>query len=147
LASRTRFTPLSRFDRRGIGNSIIATDHAPTDPDLSGKLTSYGHNLIQDTSGASFTPNKQHLADIIGNKLPNLGIDPLLKDNGGLAKPHTFTHALLLGSPAIDTIPLEACHANGNSVTITVDQRGMKRSDGTETFCDIGAYEYVDAST
>ncbi len=76
-----------------IRNSIIAGDHAPTGPDISGRLTSDGYNLIQDTSGASFTPNKQHLTDILGNKFPNLGIDPLLQDNGGLAKPHTFTGA------------------------------------------------------
>jgi large repetitive protein len=126
-----------------IRNSIIAGDHAPTGPDISGRLTSDGYNLIQDTSGASFTPNKQHLTDILGNKFPNLGIDPLLQDNGGLAKPHTFTHALLLGSPANDTIPLEACHVNG----ITTDQRGVKRPDGHENTCDIGAYEYIDKPT
>jgi hypothetical protein len=49
-------------------------------------------------------------------------------------------HKLLQGSPAIDRIPLEACHP-GN---ISADQRGVKRPDGKENTCDIGAYEYVD---
>jgi hypothetical protein len=44
---------------------------------------------------------------------------------------------LLPGSPAIDQIPLDACHING----INTDQRGMKRPDGNEKTCDIGAFE------
>ena len=96
-----------------------------------------GYNLIQSFTGAIFAPNKQHHTDLSGDKFPNLGIDPALRDNGGLAKLHTFTLALLPGSPAIDKIPLAACHVNG----IVADQRGMKRPDENENTCDIGAYE------
>ena len=120
-----------------ISNSIIAGNYAHSGQDISGKLTSDGYNLIQSFSGATFAPNKQHHTDLSGDKFPNLGIAPALRDNGGLAKPHTFTLALLPGSPAIDKIPLAACHVNG----IATDQRGMKRPDDNENTCDIGAYE------
>ena len=122
-----------------IRNSIIAGDHAPSSPDISGTLTSDGYNLIQNLSGATFAPNKQHNTDLSGDNFPTLGIDPLLRDNGGLAKLHTFTHVLLSGSPAIDIIPLDACHVN----RIMADQRGVKRPDGNENGCDIGAYESI----
>jgi hypothetical protein len=73
----------------------------------------------------------------------DLKIDSLLRDNGGLTTPHTFTHVMFPGSPAIDKIPLAACHPKG----ISTDQRGTKRPDENESACDIGAYEYMDAST
>jgi uncharacterized repeat protein (TIGR02543 family) len=63
----------------------------------------------------------------------NIEEDPFLgplADNGGL----TLTHALLAGSPAIDT-------GNPDSnVCPTTDQRGYTRPIGVG--CDIGAYEY-----
>ncbi len=119
-------------------NSLVAGNSAPTGPDISGRLTTDGYNLIQNLSGATFVDlHNMHSTDISGDKFPNLGIDPMLRDNGGSTKPHTLTHALLPGSPAIDAIPLVACHPNGN----TADQRGVKRPDENEQFCDIGAYE------
>jgi len=67
----------------------------------------------------------------------NINLDPLLgplADNGGF----TMTHALLPGSPAIDTASLAVCPAT--------DQRGYYRpidGDGNGTpRCDMGAYEY-----
>jgi hypothetical protein len=45
--------------------------------------------------------------------------------------------ALHSGSLAIDQIPLDACYIDG----ISTDQRGVKRPDGNEKTCDIGAYE------
>ncbi len=78
------------------------------------------------------------------------GIDPLL---GGLAANGgpTPSHALLLGSPAIDAIPVSACTQDhdGDPLTLEVpvveDQRGVVRpSEGSGTppsDCDIGALE------
>jgi predicted outer membrane repeat protein len=52
-------------------------------------------------------------------------LDPILKDNGG----GLLTHALLIGSPAINT---------GTTTTATTDQRGFNRDSNP----DIGAFEY-----
>lgn len=114
-----------------ISGSIVANNFAlqfATVPDCAGILNSKDYNLIGDTNGCTITNLTAH--NIYGQ-------DPLLgslADNGGL----TPTHALLLGSPAID---------RGTSGGITTDQRGMPRTfnfpayldiaDGT----DIGAYE------
>ncbi|NNC99145.1 MAG: hypothetical protein HKN85_03085 [Gammaproteobacteria bacterium] len=54
------------------------------------------------------------------------GVD-VLADNGG----PTLTHALLVGSPAIDAA-VGTCPAT--------DQRGVARPQGAG--CDVGAYEF-----
>ena len=139
-----------------ISNSIVAGDPAHQGPDISGTLISYGYNLFQDNSGAIFEPatQTQHSTDktLSANDLSNLFAAPVgLQDNGGPTK----TLALAPDSPAVDQIPLAACHitvtikdSNGNFTSqfaITTDQRDMKRPDGNEQFCDIGAYEYADS--
>jgi len=115
-------------------NSLVALNHADTGPDIAGPLTSDGYNLIQNVSGATFTPNKQHFTDVSVDPHADLRIDSAL--SGNLPQ----IHALLSGSPAIDRIPLAACLVNG----LSTDQRGVKRPDAQERSCDIGAYEYVD---
>lgn len=118
-----------------LRNTIIANTASPID-DCGGTLTSQGYNLIQQPQGCTIagttTSNKLNVA-------PKLGP---LADNGG----PTLTHALLVGSPAIDA---------GNPVAVgstttacpTTDQRGVARpQDGNadgHTRCDIGAYEVV----
>lgn len=79
-------------------------------------LGTAGHNLASDGSCS---------ADII-NANPKLNT---LSDNGG----STQTHALLLGSPAID--------AGQSNLCPPADQRGVKRLYGTS--CDLGAYELI----
>ena len=61
-----------------------------------------------------------------------LNLGPL-QDNGG----PTETHALLLGSVAIDAIPADMCE-------VTEDQRGVTRPQGT--MCDVGAFELEEGS-
>src|SRR5256714_7352730 len=115
-------------------NSIVAENRAHTGPDISGMLTSNGHNLIQQYSGVTFgKPHELHSTDILGETFTDLGIDSQPGDHGG----STQTYSLLPGSPASDRIPLDACHVND----ISTDQRGVKRPDGNEQLCDIGAYE------
>lgn len=92
--------------------------------DLSGILHRGDYNLIQDTTGWTMpgTHNITGLPSVLGP----------LANNGG----PTFTHALLLGSPALD--------AGDNTYNIDHDQRGQPIADGD---CDeiaqpdIGAYE------
>jgi predicted outer membrane repeat protein len=103
---------------RELKNTIVYGNTASTGPDISGPVTSNGHNLIGTTAGATITPQG---TDIIGQ-------DPLLgplANNGG----PTQTHALLPGSPALDA----------GDTTLTTDQRGEPRPFGLAD--DIGAYE------
>ena len=80
-----------------IRNTIIAGNTAPLNPDVDGTFTSEGNNLIGNGPGAGFTNGVN--GDLVGTAgtpiNPNLGA---LAHNGG----PTQTHALNVGSPAID---------------------------------------------
>ncbi|GAC1349888.1 MAG: hypothetical protein NVSMB27_27210 [Ktedonobacteraceae bacterium] len=117
--------------------SIVAGNNAHTDSDIAGSLTTLGYNLVGDRSAAMFlrSPNMQS-TDKVGVSFTDLKIDPTLQDNGGTSQPHTWTHALLPGSPAIDFIPSDVCM----SFKVINDQHGVKRPRGKG--CDDGAYEY-----
>ena len=96
----------------------------------AGPLTDSGYNIEDDTDAlCGFSAANHSLS----------GTNPLLdaaglKDNGGPTK----TIALQSGSPAIDAIP---SGVNGCGTTITNDQRGVSRPQGSG--CDIGAFELV----
>ncbi len=114
------------------GNSIIANnnDNSPTaskHPDCSGALISQGYNLIQSTTGCTITATD----NLLGVD-PNL--DPLLQNNGG----NTLTHALLAGSPAMES-GNPALPGSGGSACEATDQRGEARPIGLR--CDMGALE------
>ncbi len=96
-------------------NTIIAISGSGTN--CSGNITSQGRNIVSD--------NTCHLTGTgdLTNTNPRLGA---LQNNGG----PTLTHALLLGSPALDS----------GSGCPAVDQRGVARPFGPA--CDRGAYEY-----
>jgi hypothetical protein len=102
-------------------NTLAAGNSAPAGPDFHGILTSYGHNLIGDSSGASGFD----ATDV-------LDTDPLLGPLQGNGGP-TLTHALLPGSPAID--------AGDNTVDSEFDQRGEGFPRIVNGIADIGAYE------
>jgi CSLREA domain-containing protein len=118
-----------------LGNSIVAKNtSASMAQDLNGAFTSQGYNLIGESTGNGLTNA------INGDQVGTAGspIDPLLgplADNGGPTK----THALMVGSPAIDA-------GNGSQTT---DQRNQPRpiDDPNVTNAaggnakDIGAYE------
>ena len=104
------------------GNSSLTTTAA----DVSGTLSSGGHNLIQSPAGIT----------LIGGSGDTLGADArldVLRNNGG----PTETVALLPDSPAID--------AGDNSASPAVDQRGLPRPAGGAA--DIGAFEYQPGPT
>lgn len=114
-----------------VGNTIIANNSGnTTSPDVEGQVNSLGYNLIEDTTGTTFTgPTTSNIT----------GQDPQLfplANNGG----PTQTHALMPGSPAID---------KGSSFGLTTDQRGAMRPVDNPSIpnaaggdgADIGAFE------
>jgi len=106
-----------------LKNTIVA-NNSPSD--LSGVITSMGHNIISDASGGLTGSGD------LNSTNPLLGP---LASNGG----PTQTHAPLLGSPAINAVPLaNLTDANGNP--ITTDQRGVSRPQGIAG--DIGSVEF-----
>jgi hypothetical protein len=109
-----------------LKNSIVSNNSGG---DFGGaSITSLGYNLDSDGTGVLSGPGD------FSNTDPLLGP---LTDNGG----PTFTHALLAGSPAIDTgDPTDFPHTDQRGINRPVDGDG----DGTAT-CDIGAYEYEPA--
>jgi hypothetical protein len=131
-----------------IKNSIIAGNFANFDngstnvtvSDVVGNFISNGFNLIGSLSGSTgFNKTEQlnvPLTDVI---------DTTLKDNGGTTK----THALVIGSPAINAgntadIPADTTDRDGNgNVTefIPYDQRGADFNRIFNFTVDIGAYE------
>ncbi|MEM7147728.1 MAG: choice-of-anchor Q domain-containing protein [Verrucomicrobiota bacterium] len=105
------------------GNQDKSASNVHNDVDTVLSFTSLTHNLIGDSNGAIGLTDGVN-SDQVGVAAPMLGS---LADNGG----PTDTHALLLGSPAIDM------GTTNNS--FPTDQRGNLRViNGTS---DIGAYE------
>jgi len=99
-----------------IRNSVIANNGGKNCLQYgSSTFTREGKNISDDDTCGG--PSEMIIAD------PKLGA---LADNGGPAK----THALLAGSPAINT---------GTSCTVQVDQRYMAR----DAQCDLGAFEFA----
>jgi CSLREA domain-containing protein len=100
----------------------FAPDCGPWSPVAgTGTFTFTAPNLIGDTTGCTFTGTGN-----IVNVPAGLGT---LGANGG----PTQTHALLVGSPAIDAGDPGSCQ--------TTDQRGVARPQGAR--CDLGAFEFV----
>jgi len=99
-----------------VRNTIVF-GNSPVDG--TGPLTSLDYNLVGNTNGMVITGETAH----------NLyGVDPLLgslADNGG----PTPTHALLPGSPAIDS---------GSSGGLATDQRGRARPNDFASMPDAG---------
>jgi len=121
-----------------LSSNLIAANRASAGPDIEGVLISGGYNLVENAAGApglnASTDRQVALAD--------LKIAAMLGNNGG----PTQTVLLLQGSLAIDVVPQQLCNLtftdiNDHKVTITTDQRGEPRPDGSENACDIGAYE------
>ena len=96
---------------------------------MPGFVIAASHSLIQ-----KICPDSTCTASVTDSD-NLLGFDPLLgplADNGG----PTRTHALLTGSPAIDT--------GSNPLNLATDQRGVARQQGLAP--DMGAFELVDTT-
>ncbi len=107
---------LSNAGTLSLKSTIVA--HSVFGKNCTGPITSLGHNVESDTTCTLAGPG-----DLSGTD-PQLGS---LAANGGPGP----THALLTGSPAIDTADTVGCPAT--------DERGVARPAGAG--CDIGAYE------
>jgi hypothetical protein len=113
------------FGSTRTGSSIVALNSAAEGADVTGEspLQSLGYNIIGNNADAVI--NSQP-TDQIGT--PTAPIDPVLgplTDNGG----PTLTHALQVGSPAIN---------RGDPAAPPQDQRGY----GRVGVPDVGAFEY-----
>ena len=99
----------------------------------SGNTLSGGYNIESPGN----TCNLGILGDQTNVTPGQLNLAPLA-DNGG----PTETHALRLGSVALDVVPAEDC-INIDLTPLTNDQRGEPRpAEGTEPMlCDVGAFE------
>ncbi|MBE7472855.1 MAG: hypothetical protein DPW09_27460 [Anaerolineae bacterium] len=118
-----------------IGGNIDGSTASNQHPDCSGALTGAGYNLIENIIGCTLAGD---LTGNIAGLSPTLG--PLQNNDGP-----TFTHALLVGSPAIDAGNPAGC-SDPAGLPLTTDQRGFFRpADGDGNFisrCDLGAYEF-----
>ncbi|NIS81629.1 MAG: hypothetical protein GTO14_15810, partial [Anaerolineales bacterium] len=108
-----------------VRNNIIAETLSGGDcvQGAGSSITQHGENLDTDNSCPTFS--------IMAS--PMLG---LLTDNGG----STLTHALNLGSPAIDVV--SNCTEMPIGSPLTEDQRGVSRPQPTGGICDLGAFEF-----
>ena len=123
-------------DTRTVVDSSIIAANSSTDVNYvyvtTNSFVSAGYNLIGDGNAtAAFNKTGDQ---IISNNSPGLGA---LANNGG----PTRTHALLAGSPALNTIPQGT---NGCAITLTQDQRGLSRPQGRA--CDTGSFELANAA-
>lgn len=97
----------------------------PSGGDCVGPITSGGYNL--DSDGTCITNG-------VNNDIT--AADPMLGPLQVNAPGNTATHALLLGSPALDAIPIDSDSCG----ILPDDQRGVTRPQGDG--CDIGAFEW-----
>jgi hypothetical protein len=104
-----------------VGNS--------TGPDIFGTVSSGDYNLVENTSGATLSGTHNIT-----------GVDPMLgplQDNGG----PTFTHALLVGSPAINA-GTDLTALNGTIDNMTT---GVTVSDATGILAGVGFAIQIDS--
>lgn len=118
-------------------NSILAANTATASgPDCNGALSTAGYNLLGSNAGCTGLTNGVN-GDQVGSAAAprNPGLGPLL-NNGG----PTATMALPSTSPAVDRGNPAGC-TDPQGALLTIDQRGLPRTDAVTHRCDIGAYE------
>jgi len=116
-----------------LTNSLLSDNVSGFSPDCSGSFNSGGYNLIGNAGGCT-------IATVQGDLLGANAFLGALADNDG----PTYTHALSLGSAAIDAANPLGC-TDQKAASLLHDQRFMPRpvdgnGDGVAV-CDIGAFE------
>src|SRR5262249_5274990 len=114
-----------------IAYNTVANPNVPPDCSIgtaNAVLTS-SYNLVQSPSSCSFTG----VGDVTG---VDPRVSPALADNGGA----TPTHALLSGSPALDSGDPSGCNDTFDNALAT-DQRGAGFPRAVGAACDKGALE------
>ncbi|WP_339135694.1 MAG: choice-of-anchor Q domain-containing protein [Candidatus Electrothrix sp. GW3-4] len=125
----TLYSSLISGNTAGYGNEVIVNSGTIT----AASSNLFGHNSENNTEAfVGFMPTGSDInATSNGMNIPLTSIlDTTLADNGG----PTWTHALPVGSPAIDLDA--ACSTN-----LDTDQRGYPRPETEGTGCDAGAFE------
>jgi hypothetical protein len=117
-----------------VAGNIFHFDRNKADNDISGSVTSQGHNLLGVSDGSTGITNG------VNGDLAGTGANPLAAKLGGLAdyRGPTPTLSLVPGSPAIDAGDDALLNAPFN---LTTDQRGSPRKAGAHV--DIGAFELL----
>jgi len=132
-----------------FGNTIVAGNIATNGfaPEilypLYSTITSAGGNLVGDSPGDSTNTGSNAIA-IAYQPTDIRDTNPMLsalQNNGGT----TPTHALLLGSPAIDKGLNSLAVDPFNNSILQTDQRGFARIIGSVV--DIGAFEFAPAKS
>jgi hypothetical protein len=111
-----------------LRNTIVAGNAA--DDCIVASSTGDAYNIDGDGSCGLSGTDQSAVAPLLGP----------LADNGG----PTLSHALLVGSPALD-MGSPAVPGSGGMACETTDQRGVTRPDGSR--CDVGAFEGTDTTT
>lgn len=126
ISGNTDFGIALAYSSTTLRNTVVAGNgSANCNITVGGSILDAGYNL-EDGTSCGFS--------VANNSLPDT--DPLLAplgDNGG----PTLTHALLVGSPAIDA---GTC-TGPSGADVTEDQRGISRPQPAGGDCDIGAFE------
>ena len=144
-SATTRAGGLRNTGTATLRNTIAAGNSAPLESDCStgsvGVFVSDGYNLFGAGTGCAPIATDQTVlpADVFTQVLGPL------QANGGL----THTHALLGGSPALDTGDPSGCVDDLGALLVT-DQRGFDRPQdalGSGLRCDVGAYEQQPPTT
>ncbi len=127
----------------GVRGSLITTN----------SFNHFGHSSVTNAQAFfGFTPGASDInATSNGTNVALASIlNTTLDNNGG----PTFTHALVSGSPAIDTISADPPRGRSSNATtaascqpgVSYDQRGVFRANSpttsTGTACDIGSFEF-----
>lgn len=133
------YTGSVRIANSILANNVLERGAVDQADDCNATIESLGYNLIESTNGCTIT------GVLTGNKTaqdPQLGG---LAQNGGF----TLTHALLPGSPAIDSGNPSGC-GNALGERLPFDQREhLRHFDGGlgTARCDMGAFEYLSPSS